>query len=298
MLRIESPAAVAEFDLLGGGLVDFHLRDHNLNPLNWESKGGETQARARGHFLCMDRWGQPSEAEQKNGMPFHGEASNVAWRQSGPGRMEADLPMAQLHVWREATLDGATLTVRERVTNEGKLGRMYNIVQHPSIAPPFLDEDTFVDANVGQGFSQDEPRMFLGGLDQIRHLTSNPNPNVASYPVYGDYGWVTAVSPRQNLLLGYIWDSAQYPWLNLWRHVENGRPAARGLEFGTTGLHRPFAEMVRLGGRMLEKPLFAYIDAGETQERAYRGFLRKVDAGVKKVTGVRVNAAGGIDVTF
>ena len=161
MLRLDSSEASIAFDLLGGGLVDFHRKDGNVNPLTWESKGGAMQPRARGHFLCMDRWGQPSESEKRNGMPFHGEASNVAWKQTGPARMEADLPMAQLHVERTAALDGATLTVRELVTNKGKLGRMYNVVQHPSIAPPFLDERTFVDANVGQGFAQSDPKVVL-----------------------------------------------------------------------------------------------------------------------------------------
>ena len=297
-LQLETAEAVVRFDLLGGGLVDFHLRDaHNLNPFSWESKGEPMQPRPRGHFLCMDRWGQPSEAEKKNGMPFHGEAPFAVWKHTGKGRMEAELPMAQLRVEREARLTGASLVVVERVTNIGKLGRMYNMVQHPSIAPPFLDEETFVDANAGAGFAQSEPRTTLL-VDNVRMLTSDPNPNVTSFPVHAEVGWVTATSPKQQLLVGYVWDSAHYPWLNLWRHVENGRPAARGLEFGTTGLHQPFAEMVRIGGRMLDRPLFAYIDAGETQERGYRAFLRKVDAGVKKVSNVRVSATGEVQITF
>ena len=130
LLRLQSSEASAAFDLLGGGLVDFQIAiAKGMNPLSWESAGGAMEPRPRGHFLCMDRWGQPSAAEEKNGMPFHGEASHVAWKQTGgAGAMEAMLPMAQLHIERQASLQGAVLTVRERVTNRGKLGRIYNMV--------------------------------------------------------------------------------------------------------------------------------------------------------------------------
>jgi hypothetical protein len=298
-MRLSNTSASVTFDLLGGGLVDFRIPAvQSINPFTWESQGGPMEARPRGHFLCMDRWGQPSEAERANGMPFHGEASRVEWKQAGNGRMEATLPMAGLSIERTASLDGAVLTVRERVTNRNKLGRMFNIVQHPTIAPPFLDEETFVDGNGGLGFAQSEPNaVWPGGIRDFRTLKQDPNPNVASFAIYQELGWVTAVSPKHKLMLGYLWDSKHYPWLNLWRHVENGKPAARGLEFGTTGLHQPFPELARRG-KMHEKPLYAYIDAGETQERGYRLFLRSAPATAKGVSSVRISATGEIDVQF
>jgi hypothetical protein len=298
-LRLSNASASVTFDLLGGGLVDCRIPAvQSINPFTWESQGGAMEPRPRGHFLCMDRWGQPSEAEKNHGMPFHGEASRVEWKQTGNGRMEASLPMAGLSIDRTASLEGAVLTVRERVTNRNKLGRMYNMVQHPSIAPPFLDEETFVDANCGPGFSQAEPNLMLNdGMNNFRMLRQDPNPNVASFAVHSELGWVTAVSPKHKLMLGYLWDSKQYPWLNLWRHVEGGKPAARGLEFGTTGLHQPFPELARRA-RMLDKPLYAYIDAGETQERGYRLFVRTAPANAKRVTSVRITATGEIDVQF
>ena len=138
--------------------------------------------------------------------------------------------MAQMRIERTASLDGATLTVHERISNVGKLGRMYNMVQHPSIAPPFLDEETVVDAYVMNGFAQPKANEALThfGIDQVRRLTSDPSPNVVSFVAAGEVGWVTAVSPKSRLLIGYVWDTKHYPWLNLWRHVENGRPALRG----------------------------------------------------------------------
>ena len=51
--------------------------------------------------------------------------------------------------------------------------------------------------------------------------------------------------------------------------------AARGLEFGTTGLHQPYAELVRVG-RILGRSIYEYIDANETVEKSYQAFLVKI----------------------
>ena len=300
LLKLESPDAVAAFDLLGGGLVDFHLTG-KLNPFTWEQAGAELEPRPRGHFLCLDRWGAPSAAELKNGMPFHGEAARVEWKTSGPGAMSAQLPMAGLRVERTAQLDGAVLTVREKLTNQNRLGRIYNMVQHPTIAPPFLDAETFVDSNAGQGFAQsapqEAPRPWPHGQNSdLRRLTTDPLPNVVSFVIEGDLGWVTACSPTAGLMTGYCWKTSDYPWLNIWRDVKNGRPAARGLEFGTTGLHQPYPELVKRGS-MLGRELFCHLDAGETVERSYQAFVKPLPPKVRRVTAVRPSARG-IDVSF
>ena len=164
---LEGRVAQVAVDLGGGSIVGFQFKDQRLNPLSWTSDEPR-QAHPMGHFLCLDRWGAPSEAESKNSMPFHGEASHVPWtveRQPGAAgdaiqaKMAATLPMAAFKVARSLRLaDGvALLRVTESVTNTNKLGRVYNMVQHPSIAPPFLDETTVVDANGRKGFMQSSP---------------------------------------------------------------------------------------------------------------------------------------------
>ncbi len=101
-IRLESPAATVVIDLGGGSIVDFHLAGSGLNPLNWIAPDDRDKAiRPMAHFLCLDRWGPPSDAELRNGMPFHGEASRVAWKQVGTiehqgAVMEATLPLAGL----------------------------------------------------------------------------------------------------------------------------------------------------------------------------------------------------------
>lgn len=314
-LVLETGSAKLVFDLGGGSISDFHLADHALNPLTWDSRSSDaTSPRPMGHFLCLDRWGQPSAAEQRNGMPFHGEASRVTWRVvSQPSvqgdkqvaEMSASLPLAGLDVTRRIRLSrsAAYFVVTERVTNRNKLGRVYNMVQHPSIAPPFLDEHTLVDANARTGFMQSSPlpnpeqpkvewpnATHKGQTADLRRLAGNPEPNVVSYTIEDEHGWVTASSISGGILIGYIWKTSDYPWFNAWRHAENGRPAARGLEFGTTGLHQPFPILVRKG-RIFDRPLYAYIDSGQTEARSYAGFLFRIP---KDYTGVaRVTYANG-----
>ena len=167
-LVLDGQSAQLTVDLAGGSITDFHLRSPALNPLQWGDKSESATPRAMGHFLCLDRWGAPSEAEQTNGMSVRGEASRVGWQvlqdatakeQRVEAEMTATLPLAGLKVKRRIELSRreAFFVVREEITNFNKLGRVFNMVQHPTIGPPFLDEHTVVDANARRGFMQSSP---------------------------------------------------------------------------------------------------------------------------------------------
>jgi hypothetical protein len=301
-VALESAEARLVLDLAGGSLVDFQLKKDGLNPFAWEEKGGATSPRPRGHFLCLDRWGAPSAAELKNGVPFHGEAARVVWRviTQSPEQveMETKLPLAGLTIRRTVRLVNAVVVVQETVTNTNPLGRIYNMVQHPTIGPPFLDESTVVDANARKGFMQsspmpnpEEPAVWWpqalkdGEPVNLRGLRDDPMPNVVSYVIDEQVGWTTAVNPGRGLLLGYLWKTSDYPWFNAWRHVGNGKPLARGLEFGTTGLHQPFPILVQKGV-IFGRRLYAYLDASESVTRSYCLFLTTVPNDYSGVTQV------------
>ena len=83
--------------------------------------------------------------------------------------------------------------------------------------------------------------------------------------------------------MGYVWKTRDYPWLNIWRYRREGKVMARGLEFGTTGLHQPFQALVARG-RILDRPLMSFIDAGKTVTREYLMFLMKVPTGYTGVS--------------
>ena len=300
-LVLRGTAAQLTVDLAGGSLVDFHLAGQNLNPLSWAApKEGDTGIHGFGHFLCLDRWGPPSDAEGRSGMPYHGEAANVEWKSVGGieeaagaqvATVAARLPLAGLSVKRTLrfSTSQAYCVVREEVRNENPLGRIFNMVQHPTIGRPFLDETTVVDANGRKGFAQggtlpnpEEPSSYWpqvlsqdGQPVNLRRLTNDPNPNVVSFAIDDEFGWVTAATPGQGLLIGYLWRTRDYPWFSVWRDVDHGRPAARGLEFGTTGLHQPFGILTRKG-TIFGRPLFEHLDAGESRTKSYAVFLARI----------------------
>ena len=319
-LLLRGQTAQLTVDLAGGSLVDFRLADKDLNPLSWAApKAGDTAIHGFGHFLCLDRWGPPSVAEGKNGMPYHGEAPNVEWKSLGEietagsfqvGSVTAKLPLAGLSVKR--TLRFSTTqpfcVVREEVRNDNSLGRIFNMVQHPTIGRPFLDETTVVDSNGRKGFAQggsmpnpEEPASYWpqvlnrdGQPVNLRHLTNDPNPDVVSFSIDEEFGWITAATPGQGLLIGYLWRTRDYPWVSVWRDVDKGHPAARGLEFGTTGLHQPYGVLTRKG-TIFGRPLFEHLDAGETRTKSYAVFLLKVPDNFAGVGGLEVN---GTRLTF
>lgn len=246
-------------------------------------------------------------------MPYHGEAAHVEWTPvSAPqtegefvqAEMTASLPMAGLGIHRRIRFSkkSALFIVREQITNRNKLGRVLNCVQHPTISPPFLDETTLVDCNGQKGFAQGNPSVTSpeepsvewpaalkknGRSVDMRRLANDPDPNVVSYAIEGDYGWVTAVTPKKGLLIGYVWKTADYPWVSLWRDVHESKPAARGLEFGSTGLHQPFP-ILTTKGRIFGRPLFEFLDANQTVTKSYASFLLKVPADYAGVGSLRV----------
>ena len=318
LLELDGQSAKLVVDLGGGSISDFHLKDNPLNPLQWDSwdfnpdpnAEPPLEPRSMGHFLCLDRWGPATEAEIAHGMGWHGEATRVWWtvdekaeKKDGQltATMSAELPLAGLRVSRSIRMadQAAVFTVSEAVTNTRHLGRIYNIVQHPTIGPPFLDESTIVDANGTRGFMQETPMptpedpevhwpkaLQKDGTEvDIRFLTNDAAPGVVSYIVEEEYGWTTAVNASRGLLIGYIWPRADYPWFDAWRHAKDDKPFARGLEFGTTGLHQPGPVLVEKGKIFGEK-IFRFIDADETQTFSYANFLMEIPSDFAGVSDV------------
>ncbi len=306
LVRLRTEHAEAVFDLGGGSLVDFHATGA-INPLGWLAPDDrDVPNRPMAHFLCCDRWGQPSPGEQAAGMPFHGEATRVPWTLGiAPPReasLMASLPISGIDILRRARLahGAAVLRVDETFHNVRKVGKIHNVVQHPTLGPPFLDAETVVDSNAGKGFSQHaplpDPERTSFRWPRAVH-DGDPRPNVASFVIDDPLGWVVACSPATRTFVGYLWKREHYPWFNCWRHVdEQGKPLARGLEFGTTGLHQPFDVLVSKG-TILGRPLVAFLDAGAKTTRSYLAFTGSLPDrwdGVRSVAlrGTRILVVG------
>ena len=300
LLVVENETAYFAIDLGGGTIADFHLKEQGLNPFTWNHpEPGDTAPRPMGHFICFDRWGAPTKTEQANGMPYHGEASKSPWvvekkPASRDGKIIAEvscqLSIAQLRMNRTIILDDkdAVVEIREAITNTGKMGRMYNLIQHGSFAAPFLTKETLIDTDVAKGFLQNGPKpgepviywphiAFSGKHVNLRKMDTIQGPGVMSFIFPDDYsmGWITACNPAKGLIVGYTWDLDDYPWLNMWRNFNGDGPAAFGIEFGTSGLHQPYPQLVEQH-EIFGRQLYEFIDAGDTYEKAYTLFLTEI----------------------
>jgi hypothetical protein len=312
-MQIENNSVSLQVNLNGGSYFDFHFKDMPINPISFHSKdpGGPVYM---GHFLCFDRWGPPTNAEKENGFQHHGEVNTEIWKmlaglQTKDGMtgcsMMCSLPMGGLQLTRKIELseNDPIFFVTEEIKNLNKYGRMFNIVQHVSLAPPFLDRSTIFDNNTEKGFedkedgslNQEEPVLkwpeanHNGEKISLRQF-QNEWPRVSSF-VYNQndkYGWVTACNPGKNLLLGYLWETEDYPWINFWRSMENGVPMAFGMEFGTTGLHEPFP-VVAKKGKIFDRNIYNFIDANEVISKSFMAFLAKIPGDYKGVEKIEIS---------
>ena len=312
-MKIENSKVVLQVNLTGGSYSDFHFKDLPINPISWHSKDME-QPLFMGHFLCFDRWGPPSDAEKANGFQHHGEVNTEVWKLLlGPQKkdgliqcsMMCSLPMGGLQLTRRIELseDEPVFFVKEEIKNLNKYGRMFNIVQHVTLAPPFLDKSTLFDTNAEKGFEDKEdgslnqeepilkwPEVIHNGEKISLRQFQNEWPRISSF-MYNQnekYSWVTACNPSEKVMLGYIWETQDYPWINFWRSMEEGIPRAFGMEFGTTGLHEPFP-VIAEKGKIFDRNIYAFIDANEVISKSFIAFLAKIPKDYKGVENIEIS---------
>ncbi|WP_224997884.1 hypothetical protein [Cesiribacter sp. SM1] len=314
-LTLKNSLASLSLDLWGGAITDFHLLENGVNPLSFKfsseqmPENNRVGAPYQGHFICLGRWGEPSEGEKRAGMPNHGQFANILWQQEQSEQrdalyMTATAPLEGLQLSRTLQLDAdsAVIAVEEKVTNINPLGRVYNMVQHPTLSSPFLNAATVVDCNAKTGFNQffsQGPNLY--GMDWPMGITEEVSvinlrrPDKTYNAVYSfvvdktsTIGWVTAFSPIHQTLIGYIWNRKDYPWIHLWQHWPGEQICYRGIEFGTAGIHKPFREILATAPRVFGECTFAYIDAGETVSRRYLAFLLKVQNNYTGVSSIEV----------
>jgi len=227
--------------------------------------------------------------------------------------MQVDMPLEGLQIKRRLMLDdeNAVFKVTEQVTNTNPLGRLYNMVQHPTLATPFLTASTVVNCNAGTGFN------YMHSTKPLQHTAQWPYgimedmgkmnlsvPDKAYSSVFcftikkeEDLGWITAYAPENNLLIGYMWKREDYAWINLWQHFDGDENRYHGLEFGTTGMHRSYQQIIaERNHRVFDEDTYKYIDAGETQSRGYMAFMCKTAPDFKGTGSVKLNN-GEITIT-
>lgn len=317
-IKMSNGTSVLTFDLYGGAITDFHLNENPVNPLSFRfdaedmPQNNRKGAPYQGHFLCLGRWGQPSVGEMKSGIPNHGQPANMLWERLDNEAdqsycMQAKSMLEGLHVKRRIQMEPETAAyvVNETVTNINPLGRFYNMVQHPTLAAPFLDETTVINCNAQRGFNNafsKKPEQhwcnWPNGIceDGSKINLSRPKTmynSVFSFIVNKEekYGWITAYAPVHQLVIGYIWLRKDYPWINLWQDWSNEQIRYRGIEFGTAGIHQPFHQIIADHNmEVFGEQTFSFLDATAQIDKSYLSFIQYVDADFKGVRSVSVEA--------
>ena len=299
IIQLQNTSCCLAIDPFGGAVTAFGLHNSDINPLSFifsnEQMPSNNRAGAnyQGHFACIGRWGAPSNGEILSGLPHHGEPANIQWtiedEQQQGLVMKVVAQKEGLKVRRIITMDeySPVYSVRELVTNINPLGRLFNIVQHPTLAAPFLNEATVVDCNGTNGFDQafyknisTNQIEWPTARDPLNNSLDLRNPVAAYNAVFSfvvkpadDYGWITAFSPTHQLLIGYIWKRSLYPWIHLWQHYIDDTITYRGIEFGTAGIHQPFSEILDTATTVFGEKTYGYIDAGETINKNHFSFI-------------------------
>ena len=306
-LLFDGTKAHLEVQTEGSAITHFSLKKNHINPFTWALESGQMPKPNaggpvfRGHFLCMGRWGAASEAEQKAGVPHNGEVNTLTWKVIQPVETKNELISAeaecleikdQMKVTRKITMpkSGTSFLMTETAENTSYNDRVYNFTQHPTIGEPFLAPSTLIDCNAGLGFDQRadiqslEKSAFnwpeghlVDGFADLRMV--NDDRGYVTTHIFPDTcktGWVTACNPEQKMILGYIFKTKEYPWLNLWHWKKNKKPFAHGLEFGTTGLGQPYKTLIDNCVNFFGRKSYEWINTGEKITKHYVCFLAEL----------------------
>lgn len=314
----------------GGSLVSLTLADdpERINPL-WDSlRADREQGRPErltggiGHFVCVDGFGQPSDAERAAGLEGHGEAHRLEWSTEFAGREGADLVLRQVvalprvreELRREISLrqGESVVYVKSRLTSLLDFDRPVNWAEHATIGSPFLDRGvTVVDMSAsramtrprkeatrnglkhrlvsGQEFDWPHAPARAGGLVDLRAApVGSHSLDHTGHRMDPDADWafVTALHPRKRLLLGYLFRPREFPWLQTWEFYPRDGVLARGLEFGTQAFDLPRREVVT-AGRLFGQSLYRWLPARETIAGRYVMFWTRTPEGFLGVDSVR-----------
>ena len=259
-----------------------------------------------GHNLCLDIFGPPTDEEAAAGLTAHGEAPVVPFDVSVEGMTlvaRAQLPIAALTFERTIQLHGRDVAIRETITNVSGDDRVVGWTQHVTLGPPFLEPGATqfrVSATRSKVFERSfgaddylcpaaefewptAPTLdggsadlrLLNGMDRssgyTAHLMDQARPEA----------FFIAFSPASEVALGYVWKSADFPWLGIWEENYsrqhrpwNGQTLARGMEFGVSPMPETRTEAIARG-RMFDVPCLRLIAAGTSVEAEYRVFVRR-----------------------
>ena len=251
-----------------------------------------------GHNLCLDFFGPPSEAEAQSGLTVHGEGSTALYNFRSAGNeveATASLRAAQLSFTRQLRLEGRRLVVRETVENLSAYDRPIAWQQHVTLGPPFLVKgETQLRAPVAKAALQNTEQEFEwplkpdgDGKRDLRLYTAAPSSGGYTAQLLhraNERSWFCVFAPHCQLVLAYVWQTGQFPWLGMWEENYsrqqppwNGETSTLGLEFGTAPFPETRRQMIDRGS-FFETPSYQWIEARAKITADYYAALLPVKA--------------------
>jgi hypothetical protein len=262
-----------------------------------------------GHNLALDIFGPPSEDEYAAGITVHGEASIARYHIEAEDKRltaRAHLSLAQLDITREIEIrPHGVVGIRETVWNLTCMDRPIAWTQHVTLGPPFIEPGVtrlHIPALRSMVFPEDldavhqryrpgaefswplAPTKDGGNLDLSVFPDLEHSAGVTAHVVDEDRetAFFLAWHPKTQVLCGYAWRRADFPWISLWEENHsrtippwNGNTITRGVEFGLS----PFAEGRRAmveRGSLFDTPVYRWLPALGSMTVEYTAFVRRV----------------------
>ena len=279
-------------------------------------KEAEESVEPFAHFLCFDRWGPVTAAEEAAGQSFHGEAARIPWSLSAPAspqtlELGTVLPQAGFAAVRTINLfpNRGSFEIRTRVRNPMQTPRPFNLVEHITLADRWNDPSVRLVTNGHQGLLHEKgqwvrdaevawPYVTEGG---VRWDLRDPPPRRGRFivslrfPPEAEWAWVCLQDPRSGMLLSYVWRTEQMPWFNLFWFSNGERTVRRAIEPVTSGLHRPMSELLQTP-IVRDRPVVHWLAAGAQRDFAVRGGMAQPRNGFGLLTALRHEDGGWIAI--
>lgn len=263
-----------------------------------------------GHNLCLDIFGGPSAEEAAAGITVHGEASILPYQISAEGESlvaRLTMPASQLKFERRITLAGRVARIRETVENLTPWDRPIAWTQHVTLGPPFI-EPGLTEFRAPATLSKVIESDFTGGKGYMEIGAEFVWPFVphkdggtvdmrvfpalevsAAFSTHlmdhnGSDAFFLAWSPASRTLIGYVWNSEDFPWLGIWEENRcrahkpwNGRTITRGMEFGASPMPESRRAMIDRGSLFGERG-YRWLPARASATVDYSAFIDTADA--------------------
>jgi hypothetical protein len=294
------------------------------NPIRVAREAGQTRPANfyRGHFICFDGFGPVSPEEQAAGLPMHGEAHRLPWRQESYGKeggllsaaFSVSLPLSHERLTRTYRVaDGENIVwVESEVENLLSFDRPVFWGEHATIGAPFLEPGkVVVDMPAQRAKTKAYPEQASTANRQLRSFTDFTWPmaptrdgqtfDVRSAPMKPGttdhttsliepgktLGFVTALHLEQRLLIGWVFRREEFPWVQTWLSYPAPGRMARGLEFATQPFDLPRADVLK-AGPLFDTPVFRLLPAKSKITATFLMFYTRVPDGFQKVDDIRL----------